>query len=124
MTLLASNNAWQRARAIKLHEHFKGVAVRLEAQGARLGAELGRVALLLDGRELHFSGGSLKLKASAKTVTREWYRWQEGGCQANALLLGYKAGCGGHLAVPAKLVAEIHRRATNPTGGRGVPVDV
>src|SRR5581483_9786781 len=118
---LTNQSAWQRARAIKLHEHFKAIAVRLQGRGVKIGEELKRTAHLLDGRTLHFHGGSHVLRASPQTLRREWDRWNAAGPQrrtANALLLQYRAGCGGRRAVPAKLVAEIHRRATMPTGGR------
>lgn len=119
--------AWNRARALKLHEHFQSITLALQG-GARLVPELARVARLLDHTMLHGGGITRMLKISKSTITREWYYWQAGGREGSAcvewmhrpeaLLCAYKAGCGGHRQMPRLLVAELQRRMTLQTGGR------
>lgn len=122
MSKLPRSNAWQRARAAKLHEHFKAIAVHV-AGGAKIGEQLERAAGMLNGRLLTFPGGQHVLKATPKTLRREWDKWRKGtaqaaACTADALLLNFKPGCNGCNKLPSKLVAEIHRRASAQTGGR------
>lgn len=124
---LTQAKAWNRARALKLHEHFQTVALAVQA-GSKVGNELDRVLRLLKGMLIKFPGGETALSLSWTTINREWGYWQKGGREGaekdehrqrpEALLLAYKAGCGGHKSMPRKLVAELHRRMTLTTGGR------
>lgn len=124
---LTASSAWNRARALKLHEHFQSAALAVQG-GAKIGDELDRVLRLLDGLLLQFPGGETILKISWTTINREWGYWNKGGREGKehaenirrpeALLLAYKAGCGGHKPMPRKLVAELQRRMTHTTGGR------
>jgi len=122
---LALRPTWQRTRAILLHDHFRGIATRLEhANGAGLkltgpDGELARMSFLLQGKLLNRPGEPEKtLDASIGTLRREWSRWNRGGRKSDALLLNYKPGVGGHKAMPEPLVMELQRRCTLPTGGR------
>jgi len=129
---LCASGGFSRARALKLHEHFLTVAHALK-RGAFLKRELERVSMILDGAVLSFPKGDgtlgeAVLRASYKTLDKEWRYWLAGGrkgeerddyvCRSEALLLAYKPGCGGHRAMPRALVRELHRRATLPWGGR------
>jgi hypothetical protein len=122
---LALRPTWQRTRAILLHDHFKGIATRLEfnnGRGTKLtgpDGEIARMARLLKGKILSRAGEPEKtLDASEGTLRREWARWNKGGRTSESLLLNYKPGVGGHKAMPEPLVMEIQRRATLPFGAR------
>ncbi len=139
---LATSQAWNRARALKLHEHFQTVALLVVCwhpfelrRGAKLKHELARVSRLLHHRELTFSDpgapegkGTFLMEASVKTLDKEFRYWRNGGREdqereehvrrPEALLCAYKAGCGGHRRMPRELVQEFQRRCTLPTGGR------
>lgn len=124
---LTQSNAWNRARALKLHEHFQSAALAVQG-GAKIGEALAQVRKLVDGLLLHFPGGEMRLELSKTTVRREWDYWNQGGRDGRAveahirrpeaLLCAYVAGCGGHRAMPRLLVKEFARRLTLPTGGR------
>ena len=124
---LEASQSWNRARALKLHEHFQTVALARE-NGARLGAEMARLARLLENSMLAFPGGEMVLECSPKTLDKEWRYWLRGGRgddarpewvrRPEALLCNYKPGCGGRRALPRLLVRELHRRCTLTTGGR------
>lgn len=125
---LSQARGWHRARAVKLHEHFRAVDVAV-GLGGELGEELARVAELLDGRDFPLpGGGAYCMRASYGTLRREWYYWLKGGRDGKeepahvrrmeALLPCYKSGAGGAKAMPAELVQEIQRRMTMPDGGR------
>ncbi|EDY16713.1 hypothetical protein CfE428DRAFT_5826 [Chthoniobacter flavus Ellin428] len=124
---LTQSKDWNRARALKLHEHFSAVWLAVSF-GAKKGAELERVQRLLDGMLIQHPGGETLLELSWTTINREWKYWKQGGRDGQenpaherrpeALLLAYKAGCGGHAKMPRGLVRELHRRMTLPKGGR------
>ncbi len=127
MSTLTSAKDWNRARALKLNEHFLTIAHALTC-GAKIGDELQAAARLLNGLEVQFRDGAFTLEASPVTLRKEWDNWHRGGRKGKAnpdhirrpeaLLCAYKAGCGGHKAMPRELIQELHRRCTLPTGGR------
>ena len=124
---LTQTAAWNRARALKLHEHFRAAALAVQG-GAKVGQELRRIVALLDGLPISFFGGEMLMEVSWSTINREWAYWHAGGRrgqerpehvrQPEALLCAYKAGCGGHRKMPRELIAEFHRRLTLASGGR------
>jgi len=125
----AKKKAWNRARAIHFHAALKAVSEQV-ADGMKLGEALAAAARSLNKKVILCGDKSHVLKASPKTMRREWDRWNAGNpdpktsmarakaCTPEALLLDYKPGCGGRAALPRTLIAEIHRRATMETGGR------
>jgi hypothetical protein len=120
MSELAATKQWQRNRALALHAEFMALANRLHHERSGLMRELKAVAKMLNGRQIvaRVRGDRMTYKTlhcSAKTLYREWRRWNDGEHQPTALLLNYKAG---QEKIPAALIAEIQRRATLKMGGR------
>src|SRR4051812_17273906 len=123
---LPSVKQWQRNRALLLHREFSGLAFRVQHEGVFPTTEIRKLAKNLKGATVQAgvkvsrrSGVqerlSKPLKLSEGTLIREWYRWNENGCTAEALLLNYKAGIP---SIPKLLIAEIQRRCTLQMGGR------
>lgn len=120
MTSVADAKQWQRNRALDLHAAFTGLAVRVHGDGMKLMPSLEALSQTLNGRVITAGVRGERrliksLRCSAKTLYKEWRRWQDGGCTPEALILNYKAG---QERIPPALVAEIQRRATLKTGGR------
>lgn len=126
---VSASKAWNRARALKLHEHFASIAAALHSRRAKLVPLLKQSARLLENVLLKTGdGGELVLRVSYSTLKREWYYWLAGGrpgreCKDNirkpeALLCAYVSGAGGHVKMPRLLIKELHRRMTLATGGR------
>jgi hypothetical protein len=91
----------------------------MQHEGIALMKGLADAATSLDGKVITSgirNGERLTkaLRCSAKTLYKEWRRWQEGECQASALILNYKPG---KSKIPEALAAEIQRRTTLKTGG-------
>lgn len=126
---LSATQAWNRARALKLHEHFQTVRLAID-RGGKQGVELARVSRILDRSLLRIAGtdDEFILEASVKTLDKEYRYWRRGGrdgqerpeyqYRPEALLCAYKPGCGGFRAMPRELIKELHRRCTLTTGGR------
>jgi hypothetical protein len=104
---------WQRQRVAAIDAEFRRLHDSIEHEGAPLVAGLLAIETRLHGQPL--DGGKHTLKATYKTLIRLWYLWQRSGRKANALLPCTTPAQAGF---PALLNNEIHRLASNNTGGR------
>lgn len=95
---------WQRERALILHENFIHVD---EARGNLIQS----LQSLSDALCGVFLDNYRPLKVSLGTLRREYSKWKSSGKCVEALLPDYKPG---RAKIPSALVAELHRRATNP----------
>lgn len=123
MSTLATSKAWQRQRALALHNAFQAAARRMQAEGLTIAKTLDQLLATLHGTTVRFNGPSgtdLKpLKISRGSLKDNWYRWTKPGIHQHkpeSLLLDYNPGHGPSCkgAMPAALIAELHRRATLP----------
>ncbi|MDD2763460.1 MAG: hypothetical protein PHE83_05740 [Opitutaceae bacterium] len=111
MAKLAQKKAWQRDRALVLHEAFTALEAALQSGAAEPRKAIAACARALQGRLVGEGDTAKPLRASLSTLYREVARWRAGGRTAEALLLKYqKPGA----AKPAALVQEVQRRATMP----------
>lgn len=117
---------WQRNRALTLHSEFTALTERIRQESIFLTRGIRDLAKKLQGKTVNAglkvsrrSGIQTRitktLRISRGTLLREWYKWNDGGCTHEALLLNYKAG---QPRLPDLLIAEIQRRCTLKSGGR------
>lgn len=107
--------SWQRQRIAIIDAEFRRLATSIATESAPLVAGLTAISSRLDGQPL--DGGRRTLKASVKTLTRLWYKWEAGGRKAHALSPDYVSTNHNHV-MPDLLVNEVQRLASNNTGGR------
>ena len=105
---------WQVERACLLHSKFLDLALMIDCEGLHLTKLLVELSESLHGRVL---ASGHRLKSSPGTLTRLWYRWDNGGRNAQALMSYYRPPT--HVKkLPEDLAVEIQRLASAETGGR------
>lgn len=109
MSKLAHKKAWQRDRALVLHEAFTAMEAAVQSGAVAPGKAVAAVRRSLNGRMV--GTPPRPLRVSVPTVYNNLKRWRDGGRTPEALLLGYVKPAS---TKPAALVAEVQRRATMP----------
>lgn len=107
--------SWQIQRISIIDSEFRRLAHAMHAESVPLVAGLLEISSRIHGQPL--DGGKRTLKASLKTLTALWYKWDKAGRQSSALKPGYRSHAHAH-TMPDLLINEIQRLASNNTGGR------